>query len=246
THGYYGSVSHNVKAIYQRYMGWYDGNPARLWKHTPTAAAERYVRFMGGAEAVVANARTSYGEGDYRWVAEVLDHVVFAEPDHAEAKALLADALEQLGFGSENGTWRSVYLSGAMELRTGNFGSVQSTVSLDILKSLSIPQFFDAFAIQIDGPKAWDIDSSVAWIFTDTGERYRTTLRNGVLVYVEGSEADSDVTVSLPHAAILPLAAGSLEAARAAGLTMVGDETALTSVFSVLSPGDPAFDIVTP
>src|ERR1700712_2681569 len=176
THGYYGSVSHNVKAIYQRYMGWYDGNPARLWKHTPVDAAVRYVEYMGGADTIVSKAQVSFDAGDYRWVAEVLDHVVFAEPDHAAGKALLADTLEQLGFGSENGTWRSVYLSGAMELRTGNFGSVQSTVSEDILKSLSITQFFDALAIQIDGPKAWDLDSSITWLFTDTGESYRTTL----------------------------------------------------------------------
>ncbi|GGF22482.1 alkyl/aryl-sulfatase [Subtercola lobariae] len=246
THGYYGSVSHNVKAIYQRYMGWYDGNPARLWQHTPVDAAVRYVEYMGGADSIVAKAQVSYDAGDYRWVAEVLDHVVFAEPDHAAGKALLADTLEQLGFGSENGTWRSVYLSGAMELRTGNFGSVQSTVSEDILKSLSITQFFDAFAIQIDGPKAWHIDSSISWNFTDTGETYRTTLKNGVLVYVANSALPSDLTLTLPHAAILALAAGSIEAAKQAGLTTAGDETALTSVFAVLSPGDPAFNIVTP
>ena len=111
--GYYGSVSHNVKAIYQRYMGWYDGNPAHLWQHPPVEAATRYVEFMGGADAVVAKARASYDAGDLRWAAEVLNHVVFAEPSHAEARALLADTFEQLGYGAENGTWRSVYLSGA-------------------------------------------------------------------------------------------------------------------------------------
>ncbi len=100
TRGYYGSVSHNVKAIYQRYMGWYDGNPANLWQHPPVERAVRYLAFMGGADAVVDKARASYDEGDYRWVAEVLSHVVFAEPGHAEARELLADTLEQLGYGS--------------------------------------------------------------------------------------------------------------------------------------------------
>jgi len=111
THGYYGSVSHNVKAIYQRYLGWYDGNPARLWKLSPEDGAKRYVEFMGGADEVVKKARRSVAAGELRWAAEVLDHVVFAAPDHAEAKSLLADVFEQLGYGSENGTWRCEFLS---------------------------------------------------------------------------------------------------------------------------------------
>jgi alkyl sulfatase BDS1-like metallo-beta-lactamase superfamily hydrolase len=123
TRGYYGSVSHNVKAIYQRYLGWYDGNPARLWQHPPQEAAKRYVAFMGGADAVVEKAHACYQDGDLRWAAQVLDHVLFADPGHQAARALLADVLEQLGFGSENGTWRGAYLSGALELRRGNFGT---------------------------------------------------------------------------------------------------------------------------
>lgn len=246
THGYYGSVSHNVKAIYQRYMGWYDGNPARLWKHTPEAAGRRYVEYMGGADAVLEKARASFDAGDYRWVAEVLDHVVFSEPENAAARELLADTLEQLGFGSENGTWRSVYLSAALELRQGNFGSVQSTMSDDILHSLSIPQLFDAFAVQIDGPRAWHLDSSITWDFTDSGDTYRTTLRNGVLVYVKDSVAVSDLRISLTFDAALALSTGSLENAKAVGLVLDGDESALTDIFGVLSPGDPAFNIVTP
>ena len=121
--GYYGSVSHNVKAIYQRYMGWFDGNPARLWQHPPTAAATRYVAAMGGIESVVALARTAVGEGDFRWAATLLDHAVFADPDHEGARELQADTLEQLAYGSENGTWRNFFLSGATELRHGKFGT---------------------------------------------------------------------------------------------------------------------------
>jgi len=121
--GYYGSVSHNVKAIYQRYMGWYDGVPAHLWTHPPIEAGRRYVDFMGGADAVVTKARASFDAGDFRWVAEVLNHVVFAQPDHEAARELLADTYEQLGYGSENGTWRCAYLSGAHELRHGVFGT---------------------------------------------------------------------------------------------------------------------------
>ena len=123
THGYYGSVSHNIKAIYQRYMGWYTGNPAVLWKHPPVESARRYVDAMGGADAAVAVAQKAYDEGDYRWAVEVLNHVIFADETHEAARALQAEAFEQLGFGCENGTWRCAYLSGAHELRHGIFGT---------------------------------------------------------------------------------------------------------------------------
>ncbi|WP_308468583.1 alkyl/aryl-sulfatase [Rathayibacter soli] len=246
THGYYGSVSHNVKAIYQRYMGWYDGNPARLWPHTPVDAGKRYVEFMGGSDEVVRKARRSFEAGDYRWVAQVLDHVVFAEPDNADAQALLADALEQLGFASENGTWRSAYLSGAMELRSGNFGTPAGGDLSGLIAKITPEQFFDAIAIQIDGPKAWDLDGSITWNFTDSGERYRTTLHNGVFINMKDSALQSALTVTLSHAAIGPLAAGSLPGAIAAGMTLEGDQSQLGMIFSVLSPGDTAFNIVTP
>ena len=153
--GYYGSVSHNVKAIYQRYMGWYDANPANLWQHPPVERATRYVAAMGGADSVVEGARTAFDAGDYRWAAEVLSHVVFTDPDHGAAKELLADTFEQLGFGSENGTWRCAYLSGAHELRHGNFGTPTVAVSADMLASLSPTQLFDALAVRVNGPRAW-------------------------------------------------------------------------------------------
>ena len=129
THGYYGSVSHNVKAIYQRYMGWFDGNPARLWPHPPEALAERYVDAIGGIDRVVELAQAAFDSGDFRWAATLLDHAVFADSDHAAARALYADTLEQLAYGAENGTWRNFYLSGATELRVGNFGTPTQTAA---------------------------------------------------------------------------------------------------------------------
>lgn len=246
THGYYGSVSHNVKAIYQRYMGWYDGNPARLWQHTPEAAGKRYVEFMGGADAVVEKARASFEAGDYRWTAQVLDHVVFAEPDHAGAKALLADALEQLGFGSENGTWRASFLAGALELRTGNFGTPTATASADILGALPPELLLDAIAIQIDGPKAWDLELSTRWHFPDTDQTFRVTLRNGVLVVVPDGKGDVTLTITVPQAAIAGVASGSVDAAVAAGLALDGDASVLQQILSVLDPGDPGFNVITP
>jgi alkyl sulfatase BDS1-like metallo-beta-lactamase superfamily hydrolase len=245
-HGYYGSVSHNVKAIYQRYMGWYDGNPARLWQHPPQEKAKRYVEFMGGADEVVAKARRSFAAGDLRWAAEVLDHVVFADLGHAEAKALLADVFDQLGYGAENGTWRCEFLSAAMELRTGNFGTPAVSGSVDIVSQLSPEMLFDAVAIQVNGPAAWDLDLAIRWDLPDRGASYRTTLRNGVLTYVKDSDKPVGLTLTVPTAALLPLALGNLEAARRNGLTTDGDESQLASLFGVLQPGNPNFNIIEP
>jgi alkyl sulfatase BDS1-like metallo-beta-lactamase superfamily hydrolase len=245
-HGYYGSVSHNVKAIYQRYMGWYDGNPARLWQHPPQEKAKRYVEFMGGADEVVAKARRSFAAGDLRWAAEVLDHVVFADPGHAEAKALLADVFDQLAYGAENGTWRCEFLSAAMELRTGNFGTPTASGSIDIISQLSPEMLFDAVAIQVNGPAAWDLDLAIRWDLPDHGASYRTTLRNGVLTYVKDSDKPVGLTLTVPTAALLPLARGNLDRARRNGLTTNGDESQLASLFGVLQPGNPNFNIIEP
>jgi alkyl sulfatase BDS1-like metallo-beta-lactamase superfamily hydrolase len=246
THGYYGSVSHNVKAIYQRYLGWYDGNPARLWQHTPQDKATRYVESMGGADEVVARARTAFEIGDLRWAAELLDHVMFADSDHAEAKALLADVFEQLGFGSENGTWRCEFLSAATELRTGNFGTPTQTVSADIVTHLSPEMLFDALAIQVDGPKAWDLELAIRWVLPDHDAAYRVTVHNGVLTYVKDSDQPAGLTLTAPNLALLALARGDVEAARGSGLITEGDESQLAALFSVLQPGDPSFNIIEP
>jgi len=248
THGYYGTVSHNVKAIYQRYMGWYDGNPAHLWQHPPTEAAIRYVDFMGGADAVVARARTSYDAGDLRWVAEVLNHVVFAEPTHAAARELLADTYEQLGYGAENGTWRSVYLSGATELRDGSFGTPAAPSSDDIVAALSPQMLFDALAIRVNGPRAWDERIDIDVRFTDTGDHFRLRLANGVLTYSPAeSPTPADVTLRLPLAALPVLASGTQDPATlsSAGVVLDGDASALGRLFAVLDAPDPDFPIVT-
>jgi alkyl sulfatase BDS1-like metallo-beta-lactamase superfamily hydrolase len=246
THGYYGSVSHDVKAIYQRYLGWYDGNPARLWQHPPQEAAKRYVEFMGGPDEVVAKARQSLKDGDMRWAAQVLDHVVFTDPGHAEGKSLLADVFTQLGYGSENGTWRCEFLSAAMELRTGNFGTPTVTASADIVAHLSPEMLFDALAIQVNGPVAWDLDLAIRWDLPDHGASYRTTLHNGVLTYVKDSGKPASLTLTVPAAALIALAQGNLDAARDHGLTTNGDESQLATLFSALQPGDPNFNIIEP
>ena len=248
TRGYYGSVSHNVKAIYQRYMGWYDGNPAHLWQHPPVEAGRRYVTAMGGADAVVEQARAASEEGDLRWAAEILSHVVFAEPGHGVAQALLADTFEQLGYGSENGTWRSVYLSGATELRHGTFGTPTVTASPDIVANLSPEMLFDAVAVRVDGPRCWDERLTLDVRFSDAPGRYRLQLANGVLTYSTADRPDpADARMTLPREALSALAGGATADALAeAGAQLDGDDTVLTRLFAALDVPDPDFAIVTP
>jgi alkyl sulfatase BDS1-like metallo-beta-lactamase superfamily hydrolase len=247
--GYYGSVSHNVKAIYQRYMGWYDGNPAHLWMHPPVEQGKRYVKLAGGADAVVANAREAYDEGDLRWAAEVLSHVVFAEPDHTAARDLLADTFEQLGYGAENGVWRNIYLSGCTELREGQFGTPTVSASPDVISALTPEMLFDAIAIQVDGPAAWDEELSIDVVLTDTDARYRLRLENGALTYSAAPQSgDADVTLTTTKRALPALATGGLSAdgLANAGIELDGDASVLTRLAAVLDPGDPDFAIVTP
>ncbi|MDF2805164.1 MAG: alkyl/aryl-sulfatase, partial [Cellulosimicrobium sp.] len=247
--GYYGSVSHNVKAIYQRYMGWFDGNPAHLWEHTPVERAKRYVDLGGGADAVVSTAQSAFDAGDFRWVAELLNHVVFAQPDHTAARELLADTYEQLGYGAENGTWRSFFLSGATELRDGPFGTPTATSAPDVLAALTPTLLFDALAVQVDGPRAWDEKVTIDVVLTDADERYRLWLRNGVLTYSAAPQrGDADATLTTTRAALPALATGAVtpDDLAAAGIDVTGDAGALARLVAVLDHGDPDFAIVTP
>ncbi|GAA3068157.1 hypothetical protein GCM10020254_09870 [Streptomyces goshikiensis] len=233
-------------------MGWFDGNPARLWAHPPTEAATRYVDFMGGADTVLSRARASYAEGDFRWVVEVVGHVLFADPDHAGARALQADALEQLGYGSENGTWRNFFLTGALELRHGTVGTPASAVSEDMLAALTLDQLFDSLAIRVDGPRSWDADITVRWRFPDGREPSTLRLRNGVLTHVRGlgpAVGEPDVEITLDEASLRGILLGQavLPDLVAAGRAQVsGDPARLAELIGHLTDPDPDFAIVTP
>lgn len=246
THGYYGSVSHNVKAVYQRYMGWFDGNPGRLWQHPPEAAAQRYVAAIGGIDRVVDLAREAFESGDYRWAATLLDHAIFTDENHAGARQLYADTLEQLGYGAECATWRNFFLSGATELRDGNFGTPVTTTSATMLGQITPEQMFDIFAISINGPRAWDLDLALDVTFADLAANYRLTLRNGVLVQrkrpADPSTADATVTL----AAKMRLMAAAAGDFASPGLEVTGDASALQALLGVLDRPDPKFNIITP
>ena len=250
THGYYGSVSHNVKAIYQRYLGWFDGNPAHLWNHTPTEAAQRYVSAFGGPDAAVDIAQTAFDGGDYRWCVEVLNHVLFHDENHVAARALQADAFEQLAFGCENGTWRNFYLGGATELRRGNFGTPTVASSPDLFGALTIGQIFDSLAIRIDGPKAWDLHLVISWVFTDVSVTYVTELRNGALNHrTTDAPAAGSTTFTLTRLALGGLVAGVLtlpDALQSGAVSVDGDPSVLGTLVGVMAEVDRAFAIVTP
>jgi alkyl sulfatase BDS1-like metallo-beta-lactamase superfamily hydrolase len=249
THGYYGTVSHNVKAIYQRYMGWYDANPANLWPHPPQEAAARYVEAMGGRDGALAVARRAWDDGDYRWCSEVGKHLVFADETDAEARELLAEALEQLGYGAECGTWRNAFLAGATELRSGTFGT-PAAMSQDMAFALSVSQLFDSIAVRVDGPRAWNERLRIAWRITDDDTTYLLELRNGALHHsVASTVPDGVTTFTLTRRLLVALVVGAhdLSAVLADGTVQVeGDPAVLARLVGLLAPADTDFDIVTP
>jgi len=248
--GYYGSVSHNVKAVYQRYMGWFDGNPAHLWPHPPEAAAVRYVDFMGGADAVLAKAETCFADGDYRWVAEVVNHVVFADPSNMQARELLARTYTQLGYGQENATWRNFFLTGAQELRGAEVSGPAGQNALALMAHISVTQVFDAIAIRIDGMKAGDHRFAINWTIDETDERHLLRLENGVLSNVADHHVDdAALTVRIPRSQLLLVVIGlvTLESLVEQGIaTAIGDLSAIDRLRELLDPPDPKFPIVLP
>jgi alkyl sulfatase BDS1-like metallo-beta-lactamase superfamily hydrolase len=240
--GYYGSVNHNVKAIYQRYLGWYDANPAHLWQHPPEAAGTRYVQAFGGVDATVAKAREFFDQGDLRFAAELASHAVFAEPGDPAARELLATVLERLGYGAENATWRNSYLTGAHELRADKIEHTEVS-SAGLAPALTIIQLFDSIAIRINGPAAWNKSLSISWHFTDVHENYRMELSNGVLIHYPTSDnraADLTVTLTKPQLLLL-LATGQPD-----GIDMSGDLGVVERLLSLTDNPNPDFAIVTP
>jgi alkyl sulfatase BDS1-like metallo-beta-lactamase superfamily hydrolase len=252
--GYYGSVNHNVKAIYQRYLGFFDGNPATLHPHPPVEAAERYVAYMGGADAILERARVDHETGDDRWVAEVVKHVVFADPANQAARELLADALTQLGYQAESGPWRNFYLTGAKELRDGVMVlPTPTTSSPDVIAAMPTSLILDYLAIRLKHPEAADLVGTVSIALTDVDERYLLELSNGVLHHrhVADDEAvAADATITTTRAWLNELLAMDDPAAAmtegADGLRIEGDPSPLLALFGLLDDFPFWFDIVTP
>lgn len=248
---YYGSMSHNVRAVYQRYLGFYDGNPANLNPLPPVEAARKYVASMGGEDKVIALGRKSFAEGDYRWVAELMKHVVFANPQSAAGKALLAETLDQMGFQSENGTWRNAMLMGAYELRNGVPKGAGGTASPDTIKAMPLTMYFDYLGIRLNGPKAAASgDLKLNWVFSDPAETHVVTVRGGALTHRKAdASSDATATLSLSRKTLDAITLGQTSFDRAIGdgsIKISGDRSAVTRLFSNLDTFPIFFNIVTP
>ncbi len=249
--GYYGTVRHNAKAVYQWYFGWYDAVPANLDPLPPVEEAQRYVDAMGGGAEVRRKAEEAFERGEYRWAATLLNHLVFAEPDDGEAREQLARSYDQLGYRAESGPWRDVYLTGAHELRHGVQGrGVDLANAAGLLRHVPMDRFFASMAARLDGPAAEGKRAAVNFVFTDLGESYLLELENSVLHHRRRDpDPDADVTVHLTQRYFLRLTTGQLglrEALFSDDLDVDGSRTALLSFLRLFENPDETFAIVTP
>ncbi|MEQ8861128.1 MAG: alkyl sulfatase dimerization domain-containing protein [Pseudomonadales bacterium] len=249
--GYYGSVHHNVRAVYVKYLGYFDGNPSTLYPLPPVEAGRRYLEYMGGADSVVAKARESFAAGDYRWVAEVLHRVVMAQPDHEDARALLADTLEQLGYQSESAPWRNFFLCGALELRHGlpETGTAFAA-SEGMARGMPLENLFQTMAVRLNGPKADGVRLALNLTFTDVEQRYLLSIDNSVLHAFPDKRSDTaDASLTTTSLAFKRLMMGLTMAADLLGdgqLVLDGRLEALASLGDLFDRFERRFPIVTP
>jgi len=250
TRGYYGTLRHNSRAVYQRYMGWYNGNPSDLNNLPQTEVAEKYVEFMGGEQQVIEKAQLSFDKGEYRWVAEVMKHAVFANPDSTAAKELLADSYDQLGYQAESGPWRSVYLQGAYELRNGvpAAGGTQ-TATPDTIRAMTPDMLFDYLAVRLDAAKAEGQVFTINVNFTDLNSAYSLTVENSVLNHTQQQVDEPDVELTMTMATMnrIQLKEVDFDAAVKSGdVFIVGDKATFIGFLAMLDDFEFWFNIVTP
>lgn len=213
TRQYYGTVAHNAKAVYQKFMGWYDSNPVNLNPLMPSDSAKKWVEYLGDVDNALQMAKADFDKGEYQWVAEVTNTIVFADPTNTDARLLCADALEQLGYQAESGPWRNEYLTAAQELRHGNANFTASTKSTgDMVKVLSAPMLFDYMAIVMDKQALADRDFTMNVILPDVGEQHMLRVKNGVLlVYADTLSDDADVSITCPKNALFAILTNNQE-----------------------------------
>ncbi len=248
--GYYGTMSHNSKAIYQRYMGWYDANPASLNALPPVAAGTHYVEAMGGADAVIAKADAAAKAGEYRWAAMLLNNVVFADPENKSAREKLADVYTQLGYRAEAGTWRNIYLTGAQELRHGVIALPTQRLSLDLIRATPTTMMLDFAAVRLNPEKAAGKHLVLNIVLSDFNERHLITIENGVLIHEAGiSDDKADATVTMKREDMLQtlLAGVPVGLKTTTGAIKVdGNSGAYGELVGMIDPIASNFNIVTP
>ncbi|PBJ01260.1 alkyl/aryl-sulfatase [Pseudomonas sp. ACN5] len=249
TRGYYGSLSFNTRAVYQRYMGFYDGNPANLNPLPPVETAKYTVEAMGGEAAVLEKMRAAMTKGEYRWAAQLGNQLLFANPDNGDARKAQAEALEQMGYQSENATWRNMYLTGAMELRNGVPPHAGTSVSVDMVRAMSPQMFFDFLAVRLDSEKAAGHDLTLNWTFEDLNKDFNLTLRNGVLTHRVGLNAQADASVTMSKATLEQISLKQLDiptAIQKGLIKLQGNGKKLGELMTSLDTFAPQFNIVTP
>ena len=252
THGYYGSLPQDSKAVYQRYVGWYDGNPANLNRLPRVEAARKYLEYMGGPDAVVARARDDFQAGNYRWVAEVTNQIVFADPSNKDARNLEADALEQLGYLAESAPWRNAYLLAAQELRTGVRGEVRTVPAINppVLRAMTIAQVFDYLGTRVDGPRAGTRRIVINWRFSDTYESIASTCQHGALTSISGkADPNAEATVTTTRSVFenVILRGRTLsDAIQHGDITISGEPEALFDFWALLVDFRTGFPVVEP
>jgi alkyl sulfatase BDS1-like metallo-beta-lactamase superfamily hydrolase len=249
--GYYGHIRHNVKAIYQKYLGWYDANPVNLDPLPPVESGKKYVEYMGGAQAILDRARKDFSKGEFRFVAQAVSHLVFADPDNQAARALLADTFEQLGYAAESSTWRNAYLFGAQELRNGMpKAPPRAAMPRETLAALRTEQLWDVLGVRLNGPKAEGKRIVLNWRFTDTGETFVLNLENSALTYAADAQAsDADAGFTLARGVLDEVIAKLTtfpDAVAAGKIKVTGDAMRLGELMALMDEFPRMFEIVEP
>lgn len=245
TRQYYGTLSHNVKAVYQKYIGWYDANPVNLNLLTPEDTAKKLVEYLGDTNAVLAKAREDFAAGEYQWVAQITKELIYADPTNQEARNLCADALEQLGYQAESGPWRNVYLVGAMELRNGNqsASAVKASGIESSIKEMTMDMLFDYIAIRTDANAAQETDVAFNLIVADLNEKYYVTRQNGVLMYYANTtNENAEATITCAKLQFVAAITGK----GADGLKVEGDATVLKRLMQYATAPTATFNVVEP
>ena len=251
TRGYYGDLVHNVKAVYQRYLSWYDANPANLHKLPPSDAGKKYVELAGGEAALLLSARGAFERGEYRWVAELLNHLIFANPENSEARHLQADAFEQLGYQAESSTFRNSYLMGAQELRQGPPPAARTQIrAKGLLLAMTIQQVFDTLAVRLKSDEAAGVSLSLNWTFTDIEEKWLLGISHRTLFSTPGRhDPQAAASITTTRRTLLEVISQSttfLDEIQAGNISIEGDSTALITVLGNLDTFQTNFAIVEP
>jgi len=251
TRGYYGDLVHNVKAVYQRYLSWYDANPANLHKLPPSDAGRKYVELAGGEASLLLSARSAFERGEYRWVAELLNHLIFANPENVEARHLQADTFEQLGYQAESSTFRNSYLMGAQELRQGPPPAARTQIrAKGLLLAMTIQQVFDTLAVRLKSDEVAGVSLSLNWTFTDINEQWLLGISHRTLFSTPGRhDPQAAATITTTRRTLLEVISQSstfLDEIQAGNISIEGDATALITVLGNLDTFQTNFAIVEP